>query len=263
VTAIQMAAAVAAIANGGYLMRPLIVRRVEDSAGAVFQAPKPVAVRRVIEPETADTLTEILKCAVSYGTGKLAAVPGYTVAGKTGTAQKVDGSGRYSREDHIASFVGFAPASRPELTILISIDTPRGPRNYGGDVAAPVFARIAEQALQRLAVPPDDPRRLIRVAAGEGAAAVPAALHSLPRQPPVEPRPGEPALMPDLAGWSAREAAAAAAALGLIVEISGSGRVEAQQPRPGVEVQAGRTCVLQLSRSVSPAQPLPPRPEGI
>src|SRR5207244_9397944 len=97
------------------------------------------------------------------GTGKHAAIPGYTVAGKTGTAQKVDASGHYSMVDHVASFVGYVPASRPALVILASLDTPKGPKNEGGDVAAPLFARVAERALRRLAIPPDDAGRVMHV----------------------------------------------------------------------------------------------------
>ena len=161
VTALQMAMATAAVANGGYLMKPLVVRRIEDKDGRVVKEAKPLAVRRVLQPETVDTLTEILKGVVREGTGKRAVVPGYVVAGKTGTAQKVDASGRYSMVDHVASFVGFVPASRPALVILVSLDTPRGAHNEGGDVAAPVFARVAEQALRYLAVPSDDPGRVL------------------------------------------------------------------------------------------------------
>ena len=119
---------------------------------------RPVAVRRVLEPghrRHADRAPE--GRGHRTGTGKQAAIPGYVVAGKTGTAQKVDATGRYSMVDHVASFVGFVPASRPALVVLVSLDTPRGARNQGGDVAAPLFARIAEQALRHLAVPPDDP----------------------------------------------------------------------------------------------------------
>jgi cell division protein FtsI/penicillin-binding protein 2 len=93
------------------------------------------------------------------------------VAGKTGTAQKIEAvGGRYSMIDHVASFVGYVPASRPALVILVSLDTPRGPKNQGGDVAAPLFARIAEPALRRLAIPPDEPTRVLRAAAPRPAA---------------------------------------------------------------------------------------------
>jgi membrane peptidoglycan carboxypeptidase len=200
-----------------------------------------------------DTLTDILRDVVLEGTGRAAAVPGYAVAGKTGTAQKVDASGRYSLVDHVASFVGFAPASRPALVILVSLDGPRGPRNQGGDVAAPLFARVAQDTLRILAVPPDDPGRVLRAVTTAPEAVVPAAYRpqGLPR-PAVVPRDDEPGLMPDLRGRSAREAAIAAARRGLVVELHGSGHVVVQSPTPGAEIEPGNTCVLTLGREGPP-----------
>jgi cell division protein FtsI (penicillin-binding protein 3) len=239
--------ATAAVANGGYLMKPLVVRRVEDAEGHVVKEVKPVVVRRVLRPETVDVLTDFLKEVVKSGTGRHAAIPGYVVAGKTGTAQKLDATGgRYSMVDHVASFVGFTPASHPALLILVSLDTPRGPHNQGGDVAAPVFARIAEAALRRLAVPPDDPGRVLRAVAEPAEGVVRAAYRPTPA--PLPERSDEPGIMPDLRGRSAREAAIAAARRGLIVELRGSGRVVAQTLEPGTEIEAGNTCVLTLAR---------------
>jgi cell division protein FtsI (penicillin-binding protein 3) len=259
VTAMQMAMAAAAVANGGYLMKPLIVRRVEDAEGHVVKEYKPVAVRRVLESDTVDTLTDILKGVVREGTGKKAAIPGYVVAGKTGTAQKVDPSGHYSMVDHVASFVGFVPASRPALVVLVSLDSPRGAHNQGGDVAAPLFARIAEPALRRLAVPPDDGERVLRISADPGSV-VRASYRPNPAPPaaPLVPSAsgarGEPGLMPDLRGLSAREASLAAARRGLVVQLHGSGPVTSQSPDPGTEIEAGATCVLTLVREM-PAIP--------
>jgi cell division protein FtsI (penicillin-binding protein 3) len=256
VTALQMASAVGAVANGGYLMKPMIVRQVEDSEGRVVHVTRPVAVRQVLEPPTVDTLTDLLRGVVREGTGKRADVPGYVVAGKTGTAQKIDAAGRYSMVDHVASFVGFVPASQPALVVLVSLDTPRGERNEAGDVAAPLFSRIAEQALRHLAVPPDDTERTMRLAtyhppvaepavwrADSSTAAVAPAAAVMPAGPPA----GR-ALMPDLHGRPAREAAIEAARRGLIVELRGSGRVFAQRPEPGTELEPGTTCVLTLRR---------------
>jgi cell division protein FtsI (penicillin-binding protein 3) len=258
VTALQMAAAVGAVANGGYLMKPLIVRQVEDGHGHVVRAVRPVAVRHVLEPATVDTLTDLLKGVVKDGTGWRAAVPGYVVAGKTGTAQKVDPGGRYSMVDHVASFAGFVPASQPALVILVSLDTPRGEKNQGGDVAAPLFARIAEQALRHLAVPPDDPERTLRMAVYRPPVAVPAAWRGDPARLPAVSRaspaaPADSRLMPDLRGRSAREAALEAARRGLIVELHGSGRVYAQRPEAGTELEPGRTCVLTLRKPAATA----------
>jgi cell division protein FtsI (penicillin-binding protein 3) len=255
VTALQMTAAVGAVANGGYLMKPFVVRAVEDAAGRVVKSYKPVAVRRVLEPRTVEVLTDLLKGVVKNGTGGKAALPGYTVAGKTGTAQKIDATGRYSMVDHVSSFVGFVPASRPALVILVSLDEPRGTLNHGGDVAAPVFARVAEDALRRLAVPSEDPDRVLRATARSASAAMPAAYR--PADPAAGPPDSDPALMPDLRGRPAREAAIAAARRGLAVELRGSGRVVAQAPEPGTTLEPGMVCLLRLSRN-----PPPPAGEG-
>jgi cell division protein FtsI (penicillin-binding protein 3) len=247
VTALQMTAAVGAVANGGYLMRPLVVRQIEDASGKVLKTVKPVAVRRVIDPETVDTLTGILKTVVTDGTGRHAAIPGYVVAGKTGTAQKIDAQGRYSMIDHVASFVGYVPASRPALVVLVSLDTPRGPRNEGGDVAAPVFARVAEHALRHLAIPPDDPERVLHAAPYRSPHVTPASY--VPGTASGTAVEADPGLMPDLRGQSAREAALAAARRGLIVELKGSGKVVDQTPEPGAEIETGSRCVLKLDRA--------------
>jgi membrane peptidoglycan carboxypeptidase len=259
VTGLQIVMAASAVANGGYLMRPIVVKRVEDAEGHVVKEAKPYVVRRVLQPEIVDTLTDILRTVVTEGTGRHAAIPGYVVAGKTGTAQKIDASGRYSMVDHVASFVGWAPVARPAVVILASLDSPRGPRNEGGDVAAPLFARVAEGALRILAVPPDDQGRVLRAVAPPLDEAVPVAY-----RPQAAPRPAalppedEPGLMPDLRGQSAREAAIAAARRGLVVELHGSGPVLAQSPGPGAEIEPGHTCVLTLGRQEASA----PRPEA-
>jgi cell division protein FtsI (penicillin-binding protein 3) len=255
VTALQMAMAAGAVANGGYLMKPLVVRRVEDAEGRVVKEIKPMVVRRVLQPQTVDVLTDILKEVVKSGTGRHAVIPGYVVAGKTGTAQKLDAAGRYSMVDHVASFVGFTPASHPAVLILVSLDTPKGPRNQGGDVAAPVFARIAEAALRRLAVPPDDPGRVLRAAAEPAEGVVRVAYRPEPTPTPLPEMSDEPGIMPDLRGRSAREAAIAAARRGLIVELRGSGRVVAQTLEPGTEIEAGNTCVLTLAREQTEVTP--------
>jgi cell division protein FtsI (penicillin-binding protein 3) len=255
VTALQITAAVGAVANGGYLMKPFVVRALEDAAGRVVKSYKPVAVRRVLEPRTVEVLTDLLKGVVRNGTGEKAAVPGYTVAGKTGTAQKIDGSGRYSMADHIASFVGFVPASRPALVILVSLDTPRGALNHGGDVAAPVFARVAEDALRHLAVPSEDPERVLRATAHRVLSTTPAAYR--PAAPGAAAAEADPTVMPDLTGRPAREAAIAAARRGLAVELRGSGRVVAQVPEPGTRLEPGMVCLLRLSRN-----PVTPVGEG-
>jgi len=248
VTGLQVTMAAAAVANGGYLMRPNVVRRVEIGGHTVRES-RPLVVRRVLEPETVDTLCEILRGVVREGTGRHAAIPGYLVAGKTGTAQKVDASGHYSMVDHVASFVGFAPAVRPALVVLASLDSPRGPRNEGGDVAAPLFARVMESALRLLAVPPDDSGRVLRAVLAPPEAVARVAYRPQPERAPEVPTDSrERRLMPDLRGRSAREAAIAAARRGLVVELHGSGQVVEQAPEAGAEIESGSTCVLTLGR---------------
>jgi hypothetical protein len=150
--------------------------------------------------------------------------------------------------DHVASFVGFAPASRPAIVVLASLEDPRGAANQGGDVAAPLFARVAEGALRVLAVPPDDPGRVLRAVAAPEENVVQAAYRAQPSRPPAPPAAEEPGLMPDLRGRSAREAAIAAARRGLVVELHGSGQVVEQSPQAGAEIEPGDTCVLTLGR---------------
>jgi cell division protein FtsI/penicillin-binding protein 2 len=151
VTPVQMASAYAAIANRGVWVQPHLVDRV---AGRPRVVPKR---RRMLAERTSSQLVRMLEGVVAEGgTGYLAAVPGYQVAGKTGTAQKPDAHGGYSTGRYVASFVGFVPALRPRLVILVAVDEPRG-AIWGGVVAAPAFSQIARFDLQYLEVPPDVP----------------------------------------------------------------------------------------------------------
>jgi len=166
VTPIQFATAFAAVANGGNLMRPYVIRSLRAPDGTQARDTGPVVVRRVISESTARTLLEMLTSVVDEGTGKEAAVPGYAVAGKTGTAQKVDpATGRYSHRKIVASFVGAVPAEAPRLVILVMIDEP-GTLRWGGSIAAPTFREIARDALKYLRVPPSPPREVRLVRAG-------------------------------------------------------------------------------------------------
>ena len=150
VTAIQMASVYASMANHGVWVEPHLVDHVSGGARASVKR------RRIVTPHVSAQLVTMLRDVVSEGTGTLAAVPGYTVAGKTGTAQKPDGKGGYSSSRYVASFVGMVPATRPRLVILVMVDEPRG-AIWGGVVAAPAFSQIARFDLQYLEVPPDAP----------------------------------------------------------------------------------------------------------
>jgi cell division protein FtsI (penicillin-binding protein 3) len=155
VTPIQMAAAYSALANGGTLMKPYVVAEIVDQEGKGRKF-APQSAGRVISEETCSQVNRILRRVVDAGTGQKARPSGYTAAGKTGTAQKIDRrTGGYSKKEYESSFVGFAPAVAPKLVIVVMIDTPEGVV-YGGSVAAPVFKAVAEQGLAYLQVPPDD-----------------------------------------------------------------------------------------------------------
>jgi cell division protein FtsI/penicillin-binding protein 2 len=153
VTPIQMAAAYATIANHGVGIRPHLIDRIGDRKIGAGKK------ERVVSSRTARLLTQMMRDVVELGSGTNARVPGFTVAGKTGTAAKPDPQGGYSDTRYVASFVGFAPAKSPRLVILVAVDEPQG-TIWGGEVAAPAFAKIAEFALQYLDVPPDAPDTL-------------------------------------------------------------------------------------------------------
>jgi cell division protein FtsI (penicillin-binding protein 3) len=148
VTPVQMIAAYGAIANRGVWIQPHLVERV--------QGEKPVQPvrRRILTTNTADEVRHMLREVVEEGSGTAAQIPGYRIAGKTGTAAKPDGAGGYSTTNYVASFVGFVPAKHPQLVVLVTVDEPRG-AIWGGVVAAPAFAEIAKFALQYLEIPPD------------------------------------------------------------------------------------------------------------
>ncbi|MDB6021438.1 MAG: Peptidoglycan glycosyltransferase, partial [Pedosphaera sp.] len=154
VTSLQMAMAMSAVANKGVLMQPLLVDRLvqPDGTTAIKYSPQPV--RRVISEEADRDMVEALKSVVTDdGTAKAAMLEHYTVAGKTGTAQKPE-NGHYSRDKFFSSFIGFFPADNPEILIYVALDTPRG-GHYGGETAAPVFKEIAEKAANYLNIKPD------------------------------------------------------------------------------------------------------------
>ncbi|HEY5997920.1 MAG TPA: penicillin-binding protein 2 [bacterium] len=170
VTPLQITAAFAAAVNGGVLHRPRVARELVSPEGTVIKRYDPQEVRRVISPETSRQVVDILVKVVEEGTGKAAAVPGYTVGGKTGTAQKYDPALRtYSGSKFLASFIGVAPARDPRLVVLVMVDEPHG-AIYGGSVSAPVFQRVVQRTLRYLNVPPEDPEGVLVVSTGAAGA---------------------------------------------------------------------------------------------
>jgi len=152
-TALQILAASTAFANDGRLVRPRVVRAVRDPDGRVVKAMGTERLEQVVTPTTARAVLRMMTLVVEGGTGTQAAIDGYPVAGKTGTAQKPSPSGGYDPDRFVASFLGIAPVSAPRLAVLVVLDEPEG-AYYGGAVAAPVFREIASQALWYLRVPP-------------------------------------------------------------------------------------------------------------
>lgn len=246
VTALQLVAAVGAIANGGTLMQPRLVQAVFDADGREVRRVAPRAVRQVISPETSQTLSRLLTRVVDAGTGHLAAIPGYDVAGKTGTAQKLDrATRRYSRAPGVLSFVGYAPVDSPRFVMLVMLDEPKTEK-WGSEAAAPIFSAIGAEVLRYLDVPPrgDQPLQIVTGPAASGVAAR-VRLASAPLQSPDEPV--DLAVMPDLRGQSLRHALTVLARYDAGVQLNGRGLVTRQSPAPGDAIAPGATVVLALA----------------
>jgi cell division protein FtsI (penicillin-binding protein 3) len=271
VTPVQMVAAFGALANNGVRVAPHLIREVRNEGGTVVYQPQPEQ-RRVISTETATALRGMLEGVTLRGTAKAAQLDGYSAAGKTGTAQKIDPKTRaYSSTKFVASFVGFAPVSNPQVVIIVVIDEPGG-SYHGGDVAAPIFREVAEQILPILGVMPDietksapdlvaqvdeKPERTEKLREDE-ARAEQERKATLPTVDSNGGRGGEVVyavgtrramLMPDLRGRSVRDVAETAAQLGLQLKARGEGRVFKQSPVAGSEVNTGQTIYVDFGRS--------------
>jgi cell division protein FtsI (penicillin-binding protein 3) len=251
-TALQLTNALSAIANGGALMRPYVVKAVLDHEGTVLKENRPKVIRQVISPETARTVGAILKTVTEEGgSGKAAGVPGYEVAGKTGTAQKALPNGKGYSDKRIGSFFGFAPAGNPQAVIAVIIDEPEGIR-YGGVVAAPAFKAIAEQILPYLGSYPKGTTYLLADSKGK-AIPVPVA-ESRPSDPPAQAQRGDlsegPGVMPDFAGKSIRQVLQTAQRLGLELKYVGSGKAVAQIPPPGQVLQGEMRGMVRFQPSL-------------
>lgn len=252
VTALQLAAAYAAIANDGVLLTPTLIREVRAPDGTVLYRHQPEPVRRAVSPRIAAQLREFLRGATGAGgTGKQAQVGTYGVLGKTGTARRIK-NGKYVNE-YVASFASMFPAEDPQLVVVVKIDGPTSGLYYGGDVAAPVVRTMLEQALASKRVSFDRARLL-------GARApVAAATPNRRRQEEAEPNrivvpwpvstdaaAREPVAVPVVAGLSVRAAAAALYRRGFAVAASGTGTVRGSTPAAGVSVPAGTTVRLEV-----------------
>lgn len=240
---LQIATAMAAVANGGELLQPWIVRSVLSPEGEVVQRGERRVVRRVISERTARQVATWMQAVVDEGTASKAAIDGYPVAGKTGTAQKVDPQTRGYGKGRIASFGGFAPVDDPRLAVVVVLDEP-ATSVYGGQVAAPVFKEIVEGALKSLGVPPSLP--LAKKKEEAPARQQVAVVEELPAIEEPVPEGGEKVRVPELKGLFARAAIRTLAEAELEAELEGSGRVVKQHPPAGSVVERGGRVAITL-----------------
>jgi cell division protein FtsI (penicillin-binding protein 3) len=299
VTPVQIVSAISAIANGGTLYRSHIVQEIRgDQALPLPKRPEP---RQVTDAKTAATLREMMENVVLKGTGKPAQLDGYTAAGKSGTAQKIDPkTGRYSPTQYIASFVGFAPVNEPAVTILVVLDSPVG-QHMGGNLGGPVFKKIAEQVLAYLDVPRDVPvstdlefakadRGKPSPAGGSGKDSIePVDLRAQGREEQQEEARFETAVaknaparantaesgattvtfsdqdaveVPDLTGRTVRSVTESCSKLGLMPVLIGNGVALEQSPDAGTKVERGTSVTVRFGKVSAAANPAETRPAG-
>jgi cell division protein FtsI (penicillin-binding protein 3) len=257
VTALQMVAAFGAVANGGVLMQPRLVRGTFDAEGRELHRAEPKAVRRVISEETARTLMRLMVGIVDHGTGHAAVIQGYEVGGKTGTAQKMDpATKRYSHAPGVLSFIGVTPADDPRLVMLVMLDEPKNEK-WGSEAAAPIFSTIGREVLRYLEIAPRDvqPVQLMADAPTDKRPGdrAPTPDSSEARQPSgraIAREPASSATMPDVRGKPLRQALAVLAGLRVDVELDGTGLVVQQVPAPGAPVPSSGPISLTLARPV-------------
>jgi cell division protein FtsI (penicillin-binding protein 3) len=270
ITPIQLVQAYSAIANDGMMVQPRIVQSIfegnTEASGPVQEE------RRVVSSRTAAEMRSMLEGVVEFGTGRAAQLDGYSAAGKTGTAQKVDPDGRYSHSHYVGSFIGFAPATRPVVTALVAIDTPVG-AHYGAEVAAPTWNEIVQQTLNYLGVPHDKPmippeKSATELASGRSLHSAQSLadppLHLDARKNPapvsrVKPQPGNdhaltvlndgPSIkIPDFTGLDQRVVARECVTIGLELTMSGSGLAVQQNPAAGTEAPEGSQVRVVFAR---------------
>ena len=252
VTAMQLASAYCVIANGGYLLKPRIIRQIMDQNENIIYSEEPIVIRKIADSATMKSVREMLRGVVTKGTGKNARIAGWKVAGKTGTAQKWK-SGKYSNEEFISNFIGFFPYDKPQLLALIMLDEPSKPFHWGNEGAAVAFKRVMKRIINMDddILPPTqkkieevfDPMNVIVKVNEEGFESI------------VEPSQVQLAtfannsnkvLVPEVRGLSMRKTMATLYERGLKYKINGSGKVFWQYPKPGEAVNKGTTCEVGL-----------------
>lgn len=239
VTPIQMITGISAVANGGHLMEPRLVKEIRDQKGNTLEKMEPKEIRQVVSEPVSKELCLMLENVVSKGTGSNAYIEGYRVAGKTGTAQKAGPRG-YMPGKYVASFAGFAPANDPLIACIVVVDEPSGYPIYGGTLAAPVFRRIVEDSLHYLGVPRQDTKNNSE---DSGKA-------------PQEEQ--QDVTVPNVSGKSLEEAKRLLANAGLKTMLEGSGtQVLSQLPKSGAIVKEGTGVILYVGGKTSDYVPVP------
>jgi cell division protein FtsI (penicillin-binding protein 3) len=232
VSALQVVQAATVLANGGVMLKPQVVRQVVSAAGDVVARSGRTEVRRVIRPETAQTMLNMLQTTVEIGTGRRARVQGYDLAGKTGTAQVRDPkTGRYSDQFFLASVLLYLPAEKPQYIVYLTIENPLGESYLGGLIAAPVGRTVVEKIIQLRGLPRQ----------GEDVVSHPGSATVVPSAPLVF---GD--TLPDLRGLSKRALLPLLAKPGLRVELKGEGWVIRQTPAPGTPLTEGTVVTVEL-----------------
>ena len=276
VTPVQIVSAISAIANGGTLYRSRIVKEVRGGTSAYTRAP--AEPEQVTDARTAATVREMMETVILEGTGKPAQLDGYTAAGKSGTAQKIDpATGRYSPNQYNSSFVGFAPVNEPAVTILVVLDSPVG-AHHGGEVGGPVFKRVAEQVLTYLDVPRDVPSTSdVQTAKNsDQARPLPAEIGAeasdrdddgagnesiadkigkvdkngaKPGAPTIAFGNQEAVVVPNLAGQTVRSVTEACSRIGLVPGLIGSGVALEQSVEAGTQVVRGTRLTVRFGKA--------------
>ena len=248
VTALQMVSAYAAIANGGFLLKPRLVEQILGQNGNVVYAEKPEVIRKVADPEIMATVKDMLVEVVKTGTGSKASIQGWSVAGKTGTAHKfMDGS--YS-DKYISNFAGFFPAENPQVVGIIILDEPKYGLHWGGYGAAPVFRRVAQRIINMddsIQYHKPKTKRFNTMIADNQNVAVPTSIPALNTVSPYPAYQDGYTIVPDVRGMSIRKAKQILIAANLRADFTGSGHVVWQSPKPGTKKLPGSICTMGLN----------------
>lgn len=241
VTPMQVLCAISAIANGGELLQPYVVKKIVAPNGEVIREGNKKVVRNMITPQVAEQMRNMMESVVSSGGGKKAKIEGYRIAGKTGTAQKIAQNGGYAEGQYIASFVGFVPADKPLYAMIVMLDTPRGRSIYGGQVAAPVFKSTLQQVLVAKGIQPSSHDTLRSL---DKESSLNTKKKKEVKIPQIVTMPNGKIKLPDFKGLDMRNVQELLERAHLKLKPYGSGEVYNQNPAPGKEVEENTTVEI-------------------